>query len=175
MKGTFGQLILTTYGVKDYITVSTPAVTLNSWNIIAFRFNSNFSVDFDLNGRANSSNNYSQFENITGTTNATTQASTIMYLGSGPGTDYFNGSIAGIYAFTTAFSNSQHDLFVGMLSFMFGLNNILPSTHPYKYNGNLRNIALNMNNLSITNLQGRYPGIYSTICFLFSRNADAVI
>ena len=58
MRGSFGQMILTTFNVKDYVTITTPSISLNSWNIIAYRFNSNFTVDFDLNGRSNSNNNY---------------------------------------------------------------------------------------------------------------------
>ena len=42
-----------------------------------------------------------------------------MSLGSGGTAEYFNGSIAGIYVFSSAFSNAQHDQFVGLLSIMF--------------------------------------------------------
>jgi hypothetical protein len=144
------KLILSTTGILDYVT-STTAVLANTWVIMVFRFNSNFSVDFATNGSQS-------YENITGTVNANTSSLGTSYFGANVNSssaiiEYWNGSIAGVYAHNTAFANAQIDQFVGILAYQFNLVNLLPSNHTYKTNPPLARIsALNMNNYGINNL-----------------------
>jgi hypothetical protein len=145
------SLLFTTFNVKDYTSSST-RITVNTWNIIVYRFNSNFSVDFALNGS-------STYENISGTSNAANSGTNNIYLGCGysnSGTttnEYWSGDIAGVYVLNVALTNPQIDQFVGMLANQFGLQSILPPGHAYKLlQPTVRSSVLNMNNYGITGL-----------------------
>lgn len=94
------QSYFTTIGVKDYNTGTNDWNPQASFHVATYIFNSNFSVDFYMDGTL--------LSNKTGTTNAT--ASTSTFNVGGRAAEFWNGDIAELLVFNTAISTTDRHL-----------------------------------------------------------------
>lgn len=115
-----------------------------AWHIFCGGYTSGSTTmtNYTVNGNVRSSWSSTAYS---GTTPALT-----LYIGGSSGGTYDTNTFAEVIHYNTALTSAQRQQVEGYLAWKWGLQNTLPSGHPYRYNSNIPSLANSSTTLSAT-------------------------
>jgi hypothetical protein len=136
----------------------------NAWNICCAGYTSGSTTmtNYTVNGNVRSSWSAAAYS---GTTPALT-----LYIGGSSGGNYDTNTFAEIIHYNVALTSAQRQQVEGYLAWKWGLQNTLPSSHPYRYYSTIPSLVTSGTNITAT--WSGSPDAYSYAVKLYSQTAS---